>query len=223
MPAMKRARSAPKRAARLDVSNVRLERRREAVRKLNAILDTLPVAFDKLAVKSFTMEDLERLLRLLNHRCVEDDSKTLFREAVKLYVDNGGQLPDGLRFEGDRLEDSEGASAAPTVLEAAFLPRHKVLKVDFRLHSKAFMVTHNGRSLTVEMWPAFKQWAETLASHLKARAWAACMERSENAADTPQEGPSRFHTHSYFYWADDIGVYLRNLDRLTFAGIQPKA
>ena len=37
--------------------------------------------------------------------------------------------------------------------EPSLVPRHKLLKVSFRLQSAAFMLTHNSRSFTLDSWP----------------------------------------------------------------------
>ena len=52
--------------------NVRLEARRTALRDMNALLDDLPVPCAKVDVKRVDAAGFERLLRILNHRCVVD-------------------------------------------------------------------------------------------------------------------------------------------------------
>ena len=188
--------------------NVRLEARRTALRDLNALLDDLPVPCAKVDVKRVDVACFERLLRILNHRCVEDAARARLRAAVRKYVDNGGNLPDGLRLRDGEVEDTQGSAAAPVTPETPLLAKHTVLQGDFRLQSRAFMLTFNSRLFTPGTWPPFLDWVKAIAQRYRARAWSACLEKSENSSQEQPGQPVRFHTHAYLEWEDDLGIDL---------------
>jgi len=106
--------------------------------------------------------------------------------------------------EENEMECEEGA---PFVL-----PRHKVLKANFRLDSKAFMLTYNSRAFDLQTWGAFKSFTETTAMSLRATGWSACLE----------EAGKKYHMHAYYFWNNGEGVKLRNIDKLIFRTVHPR-
>ena len=96
---------------------------------------------------------------------------------MEAWVANGGGLSVPVLDEDD--PDSQPKSP---------LDGHRVLAGGYRLKSKAFMLTYNSGNFTRDVWPAFETFTSDLARRLGARAWAVCLETSEE--------PGRFHIHS---------------------------
>ena len=72
-----------------------LENRRAATRSFNALLDAVQVQVSRLDPKQVQTAQLEKVLRLLNGRCVEGELQTRFANAVQKFVANHGQTtPD---------------------------------------------------------------------------------------------------------------------------------
>ena len=110
----------------------------------------------------------------------------------------------------------------------------------FRVRSHAFMLTFNSRSLTQEVWPAFRAWVAERQKSLGARAWAAAIEQSchaapsraaagsqasEGAAASADSGAKEediVHLHAYLYWSNRKGYSARSTEGLRFQGIQPR-
>ena len=107
-----------KRAAReilVQAANGRLTKRRTAIRQLNGLLSKVSLDTFHLKPKDFNKDQLARVLRLLARRCVSQDQKTELRAAIQLWVDNQGQLPDGLVL----VEGDIGLQAAADAVETA--------------------------------------------------------------------------------------------------------
>ena len=84
------------------------------------------------------------------------------------------------------------------------------------------MLTYNSRRFTVATWSGFKDWVQEVARRYGARAWAACLERSESAAQSSGDA-AVFHTHAYIMWTDAVGVYLRSAqEKLKYDGVKPR-
>lgn len=177
-------------------------------------------SLDKRAVQ---MKWLDRTLRALNNRCSADPERTRFASAVKKWVSNGGMLPVGLR-ESDAagvlrtvLAATPGAAANTDMSVESPVAQHLVLQANYRLQSKAFMLTHNSRSFTAETWPCYRSWALQRSVELKARAWSTCWEESLHADVVVAGGTKTFHGHTYLFWdSDSSGVDLENLDVLAY-------
>ena len=73
------------RAGRLlrSVANKRLTARRDALRKLNKLLTDLSLQALHLRVKALDKSNFDRVLRLLERRCMATDQKTRLREAER--------------------------------------------------------------------------------------------------------------------------------------------
>ena len=208
-----RGKAAARRAS-LTVSNERLSTRREAVRTLNAMVRELELPDTALLPRrTFDNEAVEKLVKTLERRCTSDAQTDRVRAVAQKWQRNGG------RFSAEVVE----------VCDTPILPKHRILKPYFRLQSKAFMLTFNGRSITPETWPSFDVWVQERAQRYGARAWAACLEESLHAAvpaaapgalgDGPQR---RHHLHAYFFWTDDLGVDHKTLDAWVFQEMKPR-
>lgn len=213
-----RLRLACKRSAReheVARANARLQRRRSALRTLQAVAARLELPLPVIDSRRPDAGVLKQVLRTLARRCTAGAEAEDFDTAVRAWVSNGGVLPDGLvlcdRGQGLAAEDDE----APAV------PRHKVLKAEFRLQSSAFMLTYHNAALTAESWPPFRAFMQKLAQTHGARAWAACLE--ENGGPGGAEAAAqRFHAHGYLLWTDGIGLRLRDVQPLRFLGKHPR-
>eukprot|EP00973_Karenia_brevis_P028939 3992380-Karenia_brevis.AAC.1 len=65
------------------------------------------------------------------------------------------------------------------------------------------MTTYNSCNFGMDSWPAYEAWAKAFAQKYGARAWAACLERSEHAQDAASMKQIVYHMHAYFFWEDD--------------------
>ena len=122
--------------------------------------------------------------------------------------------PGDAAYAGD---DAYAPEEVPPVPET--LPLHKLLDPSFRIQSKAFMLTYNSDTFAPPTWAAFRARVRHLAKHFKARAWAANLEESLQAAPGPTP---RFHVHAYLMWTDGAGFCSRNTDDLLFQGVRPR-
>jgi len=130
---------------------------------------------------------------------------------VKKWADNNGTLLQPLREEPTNEEvDNAGAG----------LMQHTVLKPGYILRSKAFMVTFNSRSFSLQTWGELLPWAQERARTLAAKAWAVCLEETDPKHEKP--GPQVYHAHAYFYWTDGQGLFRRNLEDLRFQEVYPR-
>ena len=204
------------RAHRNTRSNENRARRRAAINSLNELVSELDLplpALDRDAVEKTSA--MAKILRALAKRCTEGDQATRFGTAVRSWVSSGGQLPDGmsLRQADEGLDIEE-----PT---AVLVPRHRVLKMNFRLQSTAFMMTYNSSTFTTDTWGPFLAFIKNVAKKYGAKAWSACLE--ESCHSTPRDDGARvFHTHAYMLWVDGIGLRLRNLEPLSFSDVRPR-
>ena len=139
------------------------------------------------------------------------------------WVDNhgGGDLPEGcLAAEGD---DPQGASdlleAHRTLCDGA--PTGTPTKKEFRLTSKAFMLTLSSSKLSGEvvLCENFEEWVRGRAKCAHATQWSLAVERSLHSA---AEG--RVHLHAYFSWVgpNATGANSRTTDDWVFAGVRPR-
>ena len=208
------------RAGRLlrSVANKRLTARRDALRKLNKLLTDLSLQALHLRVKALDKSNFDRVLRLLERRCMATDQKTRLREAVTEWVNNGGTLPDGVRLaaDGSALETAPNEAESPSLV-----PQHKVLVATYELKSQAFMLTYNSNGFTPETWPDFEKHMEGLHRRLGSKAFSACLEESLHAA-TPVPAVKRVHTHGYLLWTDGVGYRSDSLEDFRFQGVLPR-
>ena len=168
-------------------SNKRSLRRRHVVRDLNVLaaeasLSTIPVKSEPKRV--------ERLIKAVQRRCSNDDMLRRLHVAVTAWVENGGALqgvvvPPPQQRDDDDRDDAMIGDDGPD----AFLSRHKILLADFRLKSKAFMLTYNSADFTKDTWLAFKAFITYLGGTLNVTAWAACLE-------TLRTPPRRIHART---------------------------
>ena len=198
--------------------NARSSARRAALRKLNGVVSGLDM--DSLCVnaKAPDPQVLLKLWRFLARRELEQPLAEQCRQAVEAFIANGGQLPEGFTVCAERNGVAMPEEGSPVV------PRHKVLRSSFRLHSRAFMVTYNSLAFTLATWGPFLEWVKAFAVKNGARAWAACLEESTKATtgDGVANGQQRYHVHAYFIWLDDTGLHLRSLDTLYFENVHPR-
>ena len=208
-----RRRAPPARAQLVLRANACLSARRKAIRELNALLNDLGLESLHLQPKDIDRTPFARALRVLNRRCQEPEQKARLRAAAERWVENRGQLPDGVHLRAD----GGGLEAAPDHVETPWLiPHHQVLVSTFALKSKAFMVTYNSDAFTPETWPAFKAHMDGFHRKHGSKAFAACLEQSLHAApsDASADPVEKYHTHGYFLWTDGIGYRAESLDEL---------
>ena len=99
---MRMIRKRPAREILFHAANGRLTQRRTTIRQVNGLLSTVSLDTFHFKPKDFNKDQLARMLRLFARRCASYDQKQELRAAVQLWVDNQGQLPDGLVLvEGD--------------------------------------------------------------------------------------------------------------------------
>ena len=216
------------RAVSLAISNSKKTQRRLAVKVFNELADELSLGGERLDPKALDKAQLEKQLRLLNRRCTTDPLHARFDQAVRQFVGNAGSLPEGVTLANGQEEGAQAATllfdddgqSLPRSAEERLVPRHKVLKAGFRLHSKAFMLTHNSRSFTRETWSTYRSWTEALAKKYGASAWAACLEESEHARGSVET--KVYHAHSYLLWEDGVGIQLQDLTPLKFGEVKPR-
>ena len=184
------------------VSNARKAQRKAAVHELNVM--AAEVGLRSASVKRLRAAEVEQLARALQRRMRRAVEAARLRRTLAAWVANGGTLSVPVLD----AEDPETQPRSP-------LDGHRVLGRGFRLESKAFMLTYNSGHFTPGAWPDFETFTADLAGRLGARAWSACLEKSEAAG--------RYHLHSYFFWTDGLGVKFRNLDTFVFHEVTPRA
>ena len=107
--AVRRVKKKTERRQSFGACNLKLQGRRRAVAEFNALLGQLGA--DALSLGREVVPDcLERVLRLLDKRCIEEPAKDRFRAAVFQWVDNGGRLPEGGQLNGDLSFQMQGRS-----------------------------------------------------------------------------------------------------------------
>ena len=125
---------------------------------------------------------MKAFARRLEPRCQAGDLPARLRDAVLMFLSNGGVfyskvLPASPGDGPDALaaDDADADCEAPPPLL-----RHKLLEQGFRLVAKAFMMTFNSRTFSAATWPGFLRWVKERRHLLGARRWAACWELSEH-------------------------------------------
>ena len=91
----------------------------------------------------------------------------------------------------------------PDLDTTSHVQHHRVLKLEVRLLSSAFMLTCNSQNGKVEDWPEFRRFIVALKSKMAARAWAACLQQILHAADETIE---RYRCLVYLMWTDGVGI-----------------
>ena len=191
-----------KAAARVAKSAARAKGRRAAAATLAAL--AADVGAPPVKRRRLVLADVEALIRRLDRMCHTPELSARLRAATEAWVSHGGPL---------------AAEIVPEPEGSAPLPRHKILKPEFRLRSDAFMLTYNGRNLTRGMWQAFRTFIANFATTARAAAWAACLELTPTAAGGAAEV---VHLHAYFLWTDSVGFQARNLDAFRFEDRRPR-
>ena len=167
------ARAKAKARARIVLrSNNRAKARRRALQDLAAL--SREVGGPPVKLKPVVPRNVEQVLRWLDGVCQTPALATRLRAAAEAWCRNGGRLS---------VELSEPPSADPVAVD---LPKHKLLRGDFRVRSDAFILTSNARRWTRETWPRFLSFICEVVRLLRMRAWSACQELSLGAArDAP--------------------------------------
>ena len=197
-------------------ANARLHARRDALRSMNALLQELDVPLAPLPVKDVPSPSvLAKVLRALARRCADGAEATNFEAALRRWCRNGGELPEGMS-----LRDAGGVDVDADP-EPAVVPRHRILKVSFRLQSQAFMLTFHSNTFDLHTWEPFRNFVSDVARKYGARGWAACLEESQYASRGAGDSQV-FHTHAYFFWTDGIGLRLRDINVLAYSGVRPR-
>ena len=194
--------------------------REGAIQKLNGI--AAQVGLDKLPVKT-AWKAVQRLIKKVQARTTDAPTTARLFDTAKEWVDNWGHL------DGTLAPPPPQGSKAPPGDDATLVPKHRVLLPNFRLQSRAFMVTYNSKQFTKETWCALRAFTQTTAQRLGATAWAACLEESLNAKHFPsgritsKTCPSpQFHGHAYYFWDGAERVRLHNTNDFVFAGVRPR-
>ena len=130
------------------------------MKDLNALAEAKGMRSSQLPVTTATNGQVERLVRLLDARCEGPDTRHRLRTAAAQWEQNGGQFSTEVVAEDD--------------FAVSLVVRHRVLKANFELKSRAFMLTYNSRSFTLETWVPFRAFVVSLRARFGARAWAAC-------------------------------------------------
>ena len=149
------------------------------------------------------------------------------------YEDLKGARDMWVANHGDRdLTENPAAVDANDVEQASdLLEVHRTLcdgtppnarkKKEFRLRSKAFMLTFNSVKFygDASTWETFMAWVRERAKVAHATQWSAAMEKSLHSADE-----RRVHLHVYFSWLGPkaTGVNARNTNDWVFAGVRPR-
>ena len=151
------AKAAAAKAAAADARKVqRRGARRAALAGLNTLAEEVGAARAQVDVKTASAEQVEHTIRILEPRCPGPPLSTRLRTLVEQWVANGGTLQVEL-------------APPPDLDSPAVLPRHKVLAPEFRLQSKAFMLTYNSRALRPGMWDEYRGFVASLKGRLGAR------------------------------------------------------
>ena len=207
--APKRGRPSAKAKARakaLVLKNSRRHGRRLACHSLNDLARALHLSETKLLdSKNAPAADVENLVRLLEKRANTPEHMTRLRGAAQRYLDNGGV------FSTPLLDEEE-------VLPPA-VAKHRLLKPNFELRSRAFMLTYNSAQFSRDTWKPFLTFVKKLKRTFGARGYSACLELSLHAADNALE---RVHVHAYLLWTDGVGVHCKDLSPFNFEGVRPR-
>ena len=202
-----------KRLQQVSDANKRMLKRRCALGNFNGLLKEAGAENLVCAPKEVpTPCQLDRVFNFLDRRCKAGAQRAKFLEALCMWVDNGGLLPEGVQLVDNILELAEDFENV-----AALVPQHRLLKKSFVLKSQAFMLTYNSRQFTKDTWPEFKKFIEDLAKEFGATAWACCLETGTKDATTVV-----FHTHAYLLWTDGVGYRSEGLQRLKFQEVRPR-
>ena len=117
--------------------------RRAALLQLNGLAEEVGAAAAQVDPRSAAAADVEKAIHVLEQRCQQPALAARLRTAVQAWVDNGGQLQAEL-------------APPPDLSSPAALPKHRVLQPEFRLQSRASMLTYNHRGLRPESWQPFR-------------------------------------------------------------------
>ena len=157
--AKSKARALAKRTSQHDA---RMMVRRAAVRELNVLAQHVGAA--PLSPKQASKQQVQRLLKLLQRRLVDQGQLVLLHAAAARWVSHGGDVggvlvpPQPADAAAAGVEEEDYSAAVRPVI-----PQHKILVTPFRLRSKAFMLTFHSASFTPETWGRFRAFARTKA------------------------------------------------------------
>ena len=104
--------------------------RRATLSELNALAEETGAAAARVDGRTAQAAEVERAIHVLQLRCQQPQLANRLRSAVERWIDNGGQLQATL-------------TAAPDLSSPSAVLRHRVLLPEFRLQSRAFMLTYN--------------------------------------------------------------------------------
>ena len=199
-------------------SNARLTARRGAIKALNVLLSEMSLDAARLQPKALDRARFAHALRLLSRRCVLAEQQAKLRAAVTRWVDNEGKLPDGVQL----VPGQGGLEVTPDDVETqSLIAKHKVLISTYEIKSKAFMLTYNSADFTAETWGPFLEHMKGLHHRLGSKAFACCLEKSLNAAESVPLA-ERYHTHAYMIWTDGVGYRAQTLEDFRFQGTLPR-
>ena len=158
-PKLGRRAAAKAKAAALRAKNDKRDVRRAALAQLNKLAEEVgaPAQVD---VRLAAAADVEWSIRILEARCQQRaELVARLRTVVEAWVANDGRLQAEL-------------APPPDLDSASPLFKHRVLQPEFRLMSRAFMLTYNARTLRPHHWHSFRTFVSTLKGRIGARAWA---------------------------------------------------
>ena len=193
--------------AALRQKNAKRDARRAALVLLNGLAEELGAAAAQVDVRTASGAEVEFAIHVLEARCQQPALVARLRDAAEAWVNNGGKMQAEL-------------APPPDLDSASVLFKHRVLQPEFRLRSRAFMLTYNHRALRPHHWQSFRAFVSDLKGRIGARAWAANLEQSLHAATMPDA--LVYHCHAYYLWTDGVGITRRCLDEFVFEGIRPR-
>ena len=159
-PKLGRRAAAKAKAAALRAKNLKRDARRAALAQLNDLAEEVGAGLAQVDVRLAAATDVEWSIRILEARCQQRaELVARLRTVVEAWVANDGRLQAEL-------------APPPDLDSASPLFKHRVLQPEFRLMSRAFMLTYNARTLRPHHWHSFRTFVSTLKGRIGARAWA---------------------------------------------------
>ena len=132
----------------------------------------------------------------------------------------GGVLAESL-LHGEAADDTSDLLDSHRTLQATTKGKKKKQKADFRLRSKAFMLTFNSLTFQASLafWEDLLAWVRDRAATHGATEWSAALERSTQSSEA-----GRVHIHVYFSWLqpNSAGVDHKTTDEWVFRGARPR-
>jgi hypothetical protein len=177
-------------------SNERRSGREQALKVFNTLASEHQLQL--LSMRAST-NAIEELYKQLCQRVTQEQVKRL-SDAREAFCSNGGAVLDVALLPSHQQRGQDAPEDATGALEQH---RTLVIKKNFRLRSKAFMLTFNSIlfAASFETWCAFVAWIMKKVTEYKARFYSAAMESSLSSVM-----PGRVHLHVYFSWHSGIGI-----------------